>query len=63
MEPGEVLGPGGKALTIVDLSDVYMEIFLPAEQAAAIKVGRGSANHPRLPPERLRPRFGQLRVA
>ena len=38
-EPGEVLGPGGKALTIVDLSDVYMEIFLPAEQAAALKVG------------------------
>src|SRR5262249_2755207 len=28
-EPGEVLGPGGKALTLVDLSDVYMEIFLP----------------------------------
>jgi HlyD family secretion protein len=38
-EPGEVLGPGGKALTIVDLSDVYMEIFLPAEQAARLKVG------------------------
>ena len=38
-EPGEVLGPGGKALTIVDLSDVYMEIFLPAEQAGAVKVG------------------------
>ena len=38
-EPGEVLGPGGKALTIVDLSNVYMEIFLPAEQAAALKVG------------------------
>ena len=39
VEPGEVLGPGGKALTIVDLSDVYMEIFLPAEQAARLKVG------------------------
>jgi len=38
-EPGEVLGPGGKALTLVNLEDVYMEIFLPAEQAAAIKVG------------------------
>lgn len=38
-EPGEVLGPGGKALTIVDLSDVYMEIFLPAEQAGRLKVG------------------------
>jgi HlyD family secretion protein len=39
VEPGEVLGPGGKAMTIVDLSDVYMEIFLPAEQAARLKVG------------------------
>jgi HlyD family secretion protein len=39
VEPGEVLGPGGKALTIVNLSDVYMEIFLPSAQAAALKVG------------------------
>jgi HlyD family secretion protein len=38
-EPGEVLGPGGKALTLVNLDDVYMEIFLPAEQAAAVKIG------------------------
>jgi HlyD family secretion protein len=39
VEPGEVLGPGGKALTLVDLSDVYMEIFLPSDQAAALKTG------------------------
>jgi HlyD family secretion protein len=38
-EPGEVLGPGGKALTLVNLDDVYMEIFLPSDQAAAVKVG------------------------
>ena len=38
-EPGEVLAPGGKALTLVNLEDVYMEIFLPARQAAALKVG------------------------
>jgi len=38
-EVGEVLAPGGKALTLVNLEDVYMEIFLPAEQAAGIKVG------------------------
>jgi HlyD family secretion protein len=38
-EPGEVLAAGGKALTLVNLEDVYMEIFLPSEQAAAIKVG------------------------
>jgi HlyD family secretion protein len=39
VEPGEVLGPGGKALTIVDLSDVYMEIFLPSDEAARLKTG------------------------
>jgi HlyD family secretion protein len=39
VEPGEVLGAGGKALTIVDLSDVYMEIYLPSEQAARLKTG------------------------
>jgi HlyD family secretion protein len=38
-EPGEVLGAGGKALTVVNLEDVYMEIFLPAEQAGRLKVG------------------------
>jgi HlyD family secretion protein len=38
-EVGEVLQPGGKALTLVNLEDVYMEIFLPAEQAARVKVG------------------------
>lgn len=38
-EPGEVLGPGGKALTLIDLSDVYMEIFLPSNQAGALQVG------------------------
>jgi HlyD family secretion protein len=39
VEPGEVLGAGGKALTVVDLSDVYMEIYLPSEQAARLKTG------------------------
>lgn len=38
-EPGEVLDAGGKALTLVDLGDIYMEIFLPSEQAAAVKIG------------------------
>ena len=47
-EPGEVLGPGGKALTLVNLEDVYMEIFLPAEQAASDEGWCGSTNHPRL---------------
>ena len=38
-EVGEVLAPGGKALTLVNLEDVYMEIFLPAEEAASLKIG------------------------
>jgi len=38
-EVGEVLAPGGKALTLVNLKDVYMEIFLPSEEAAKVKIG------------------------
>jgi HlyD family secretion protein len=38
-EVGEVLPPGGKALTLVNLEDVYMEIFLPPEQATQLKIG------------------------
>ena len=38
-EPGEMLAAGGKALTVVNLEDVYMEIYLPSEQAAGLKVG------------------------
>jgi HlyD family secretion protein len=38
-EPGEVLSPGGKAMTLVNLEDVYMEIFLPSDQAAGVKIG------------------------
>ncbi len=38
-EPGEMLAAGGKALTVVNLQDVYMEIYLPSEQAASLKSG------------------------
>jgi HlyD family secretion protein len=38
-EPGEVLAAGGKALTLVNLEDVYMEIFLPSEEAAQVRIG------------------------
>jgi HlyD family secretion protein len=38
-EVGEVLAAGGKALTLVNLEDVYLEIFLPAEEAASLKIG------------------------
>lgn len=38
-EPGEVLGSGGKVLTLINLADVYMEIFLPSAQAHRVSVG------------------------
>ncbi len=38
-EPGEVLGSGGKVLTLVNLADVYMEIFLPSAQAHRVAIG------------------------
>lgn len=38
-EPGEVLGAGGKVLTLLDLSDVYMVIFLPTTQAGRVPLG------------------------
>ncbi len=39
VEPGEVLGAGGKILTILNLTDVYMTVFLPTKDAARIAVG------------------------
>lgn len=41
-EPGEVLSSGGRVATLVDLSRVYMEIFLPTEQAARVAIGADS---------------------
>lgn len=38
-EPGEVLSAGGKVLTIIDLSDVYMTVFLPTEDAGILAIG------------------------
>lgn len=38
-EPGEVLGGGGKVLALVDLSDVYMYVFLPALTAGKVALG------------------------
>jgi HlyD family secretion protein len=38
-EPGEVLAAGANALTLVNLQDIYMEIFLPSEQAARLPLG------------------------
>jgi len=38
-EPGEVLPAGGKVLTILDLSNIYMEIYLPADAAVRTPIG------------------------
>lgn len=38
-EVGEVLAAGGKAMTLVNLEDVYMEIFLPSRDAGRVKIG------------------------
>lgn len=37
--PGEVLSAGGKVLTIVNLSEIYMEIYLPSEQVMRVPIG------------------------
>lgn len=39
VEPGEVLPAGGKVMTLVNLSEIYMEIFLPANDAYRLAIG------------------------
>ncbi len=38
-EPGEVLPAGGKVLALIDLSDVYMYLFLPEPVAGKVALG------------------------
>jgi len=38
-EPGEILGAGGKVLTVLELTDVYMTIYLPANQVGKVIIG------------------------
>ena len=38
-EPGEVLPPGGRVLTVVDPTDVYMYVFFPEALAGKIPLG------------------------
>jgi HlyD family secretion protein len=38
-EPGEVLPAGGKVVSILDLSDVYMTLFLPETTAGRLAIG------------------------
>jgi HlyD family secretion protein len=38
-EPGEVLGPGGRVLDTIDLTDVYMLFYLPEAEAGKVTIG------------------------
>lgn len=38
-EPGEVLAAGGKVLTMLDLTNVYMTVFLPTADAGRLAIG------------------------
>lgn len=38
-EPGEVVAAGARVITLLDLSDVYMTVFLPVDVIAQLKIG------------------------
>ncbi|MFT4011788.1 MAG: HlyD family efflux transporter periplasmic adaptor subunit [Paracoccus sp. (in: a-proteobacteria)] len=38
-QPGEVLASGGRVINMIDVSDVYMNFFLPTEQAGRVELG------------------------
>jgi HlyD family secretion protein len=38
-EPGEVIPAGGNVITLLDVSDVYMTFFLPAQEAGKVAIG------------------------
>jgi HlyD family secretion protein len=38
-QPGEILGSGGKLLTLISLEEVYMEFFLSATEAPRVRIG------------------------
>lgn len=38
-EPGEVLAPGGRIVTLLDLGDVYMDVYLPTADAGRLALG------------------------
>ncbi|MBC3765545.1 HlyD family secretion protein [Neptunicella marina] len=39
VQPGEVVAAGGRVLSLVDLTDVYMTFFLPAADAGKLTIG------------------------
>lgn len=38
-EPGEVLAAGGKVVSLLDLTDVYMDVYLPTGDAGRLRFG------------------------
>lgn len=38
-EPGEILAAGGKVVTLLDLTDVYMDVYLPTDDAGRLRFG------------------------
>ncbi len=38
-EPGEVVAAGGKVITLLDMSDIFMSIYLPSGEAGKVRVG------------------------
>lgn len=38
-QEGEIVGSGGRILSLVDLGDVYMTVFLPTSQAGRVQIG------------------------
>jgi HlyD family secretion protein len=38
-EPGEVLDAGGRVLSVIDLADVYMYVFLPEQVTGRVPIG------------------------
>jgi len=38
-EPGEVLAAGGKVVSLLDLTDVYMDVYLPTDDAGRLRLG------------------------
>jgi len=38
-EPGEVLQAGGRVVSLLDLSDVYMDVYLPTAEAGRLALG------------------------
>ncbi|GER08469.1 hypothetical protein JCM17843_27790 [Kordiimonadales bacterium JCM 17843] len=38
-QPGEILAAGGKVISLLDLMDVYMDVYLPTDEAGRLRYG------------------------